>query len=54
MILFWPVIATGLFDRDVTDEQAVKYPALYETGRLGLEPYLHIGHGTSISHVGRC
>jgi len=37
MILFWPVIATGLFDRDVTDEQAVKYPALYETGRLGLD-----------------
>ncbi|CAK9018579.1 unnamed protein product [Durusdinium trenchii] len=37
MILFWPVIATTLFDRDVTDAQAVKYPALYETGRLGLD-----------------
>ena len=48
MILFWPVIATGLFDRDVTDEQAVKYPALYETGRLGLEPSLHIGQ---VSHT---
>ena len=38
MILFWPVIATGLFDRDVTDEQAIRFPALYETGRLGLDP----------------
>ena len=37
MILFWPVIATGLFDRDVTDAQAVRYPNLYETGRLGLD-----------------
>ena len=38
MILFWPIIATGLFDRDVTDEQAIRFPALYETGRLGLDP----------------
>lgn len=37
MILFWPIIATGLFDRDVTDEQAIRFPALYETGRLGLD-----------------
>ena len=39
MILFWPVIATGLFDRDVTDAQAVRYPNLYETGRLGLDSW---------------
>eukprot|EP00438_Fugacium_kawagutii_P035118 Skav218758 [mRNA] locus=scaffold1372:94796:116532:- [translate_table: standard] len=37
MILFWPVIATGIFDRDVTAAQALRYPALYETGRLGLD-----------------
>ena len=43
MILFWPVIATGLFDRDVTDAQAVKHPALYETGRLGLETWRRWG-----------
>lgn len=49
MILFWPVIATGLFDRDVTDEQAVKYPALYETGRLGLEPLS--AHGRRSAHL---
>ncbi|CAJ1432175.1 unnamed protein product [Effrenium voratum] len=37
MILFFPIIATGIFDRDVTDLQAVEYPALYETGRKGLD-----------------
>ncbi|CAE7251714.1 putative phospholipid-transporting ATPase DRS2 [Symbiodinium microadriaticum] len=37
MILFWPIIATGISDRDVTAKQAVEHPSLYETGRLGLD-----------------
>ncbi|CAE7514855.1 unnamed protein product, partial [Symbiodinium pilosum] len=37
MVLFWPIIATGISDRDVTDKQAVEHPSLYETGRLGLD-----------------
>ena len=37
MILFWPIIATGISDRDVTAKQAVEHPSLYATGRLGLD-----------------
>lgn len=37
VILFWPIIATGMFDRDVADEKALDNPALYENGRLGLD-----------------
>eukprot|EP00931_Biecheleriopsis_adriatica_P049981 TRINITY_DN28922_c0_g1_i1.p1 TRINITY_DN28922_c0_g1~~TRINITY_DN28922_c0_g1_i1.p1 ORF type:complete len:1537 (-),score=281.76 TRINITY_DN28922_c0_g1_i1:177-4787(-) len=37
LILFFPIIATGVFDRDVTAKQAMKLPGLYETGRLGVD-----------------
>jgi len=41
VILFLPIVATGIFDRDVDDNLALSRPELYETGRLGLElnPY---------------
>jgi len=37
VILFFPIIATGVFDRDVEDHHALRYPKLYENGRLGLD-----------------
>eukprot|EP00405_Crypthecodinium_cohnii_P042710 CAMPEP_0206559476 /NCGR_PEP_ID=MMETSP0325_2-20121206/20417_1 /ASSEMBLY_ACC=CAM_ASM_000347 /TAXON_ID=2866 /ORGANISM="Crypthecodinium cohnii, Strain Seligo" /LENGTH=944 /DNA_ID=CAMNT_0054060985 /DNA_START=14 /DNA_END=2849 /DNA_ORIENTATION=- len=37
VILFAPIIATGVFDRDVSDVHALSYPNLYESGRLGLD-----------------
>lgn len=36
-ILSIPIIATGCFDQDVSDEVVLNNPALYETGRLGLD-----------------
>ena len=35
VILALPIIATGIFDRDLTAEQALEHPWLYETGRKG-------------------
>jgi len=37
VILFWPIIATGVFDRDVSDQQALNNALLYQNGRLGLD-----------------
>jgi len=37
VILGFPIIATGIFDRDVSAREALQNPSLYETGRLGLD-----------------
>uniref|UniRef100_A0A7S1RD31 Phospholipid-transporting ATPase n=1 Tax=Alexandrium catenella TaxID=2925 RepID=A0A7S1RD31_ALECA len=37
VILFLPIVATGIFDRDMEDRIALSRPELYENGRLGLE-----------------
>eukprot|EP00928_Gymnodinium_smaydae_P062190 TRINITY_DN4610_c0_g1_i1.p1 TRINITY_DN4610_c0_g1~~TRINITY_DN4610_c0_g1_i1.p1 ORF type:complete len:1745 (+),score=408.37 TRINITY_DN4610_c0_g1_i1:493-5235(+) len=36
-ILTFPIVATGIFDRDVDAEQAIDIPELYVTGRLGTD-----------------
>jgi len=35
-LLSLPIICVGVFDRDLTAEQALEYPELYGTGRLGI------------------
>jgi len=37
VILSIPIIATGIFDRDVSDQTILDHPELYESGRLGQE-----------------
>jgi phospholipid-transporting ATPase len=42
LILAWPVIAFGAFDRDVSDETLEKYHILYVSGRAGLDLNLRV------------
>jgi len=37
LVLSVPVVATGIFDRDVSDAMVIENAPLYETGRLGLD-----------------
>eukprot|EP00929_Paragymnodinium_shiwhaense_P083793 TRINITY_DN44759_c0_g1_i2.p1 TRINITY_DN44759_c0_g1~~TRINITY_DN44759_c0_g1_i2.p1 ORF type:complete len:1640 (+),score=354.07 TRINITY_DN44759_c0_g1_i2:149-5068(+) len=37
VVLAMPIVATGIFDRDVNAKQALENPRLYETGRRGLD-----------------
>jgi len=37
VVLSFPIIATGVFDRDVSALEALEHPELYETGRKGLD-----------------
>lgn len=37
VVLATPIVATGIFDKDVSDEAALHNPTLYENGRRGLE-----------------
>merc|ERR1719238_2555363 len=37
IILALPIICVGVFEQDVTEKVVLKYPALYKSGRLGLD-----------------
>jgi phospholipid-translocating P-type ATPase (flippase) len=37
IVLALPIICVGVFEQDVSEEVALKYPALYKSGRLGLD-----------------
>jgi len=37
IILALPIICVGVFEQDVSEEVVLKYPALYKSGRLGLD-----------------
>lgn len=37
LVLAFPVICVGIFDRDVQEETSLTHPALYKSGRLGLD-----------------
>jgi len=41
IILAWPVVAFGVFDRDITDDTLEKYQVLYVSGRRNLD--LNVG-----------